>query len=379
MKTYKENSNTLHEIYKNIVLAWNNENQKIRKYEDPITPRNVANNLKNEVVQTMLTVIKENTHLFKEYFKIKKEFLEKKGKPHSFSRFHVYAPYEEGLKEYPYEESKKICLETFKEFDEEFYAYAKKIFDDKHVHSHPTKGKRSGAFCYDVNNETTPYIMLNHTNKTRDLFTMMHELGHGVHDFYTNKNPNSLRHPVLPLAETASTLAEVILLKKMLNTNNEEEKASLLIHSLDQYYATIMRQAYFVIFEEKAHTKIMNGATKKELEEEYYSLLKEQFGEMEIPDLFKQEWNYVPHIHHTPFYCYAYSWGKLLVLALYAEYEKNPGFKEKIKNILRAGATKDTLEIIRDANMEPEKKEFWEAGFEIIKKELQKLKELTKN
>ena len=375
LNVYKENSNTLTELYKNIVLDWNNEKVKIRNYKNAIHPRHVANDLTDEIVQTMIKVIRENVHMFQEYFKLKKEFLEKKGHPHTHSRYHIYAPYN-ATKEYTYEDSKKITLETFKEFDEEFYTFAKKIFDEKHIHSHPEKGKRSGAFCHAPNNQITPYILLNHTNKIRDLFTMMHEVGHGIHDIYTFEQPNTLHHPVLPLAETASILAETILARKMLKTNNEDEKATILMHSLDHYYASILRQTYFVIFEEIAHTKIMQGATKKELNEEYYSLLKEQFGEMEIPDEFKHEWNYIPHIHHTPFYCYAYSFGNLLVLALYTEYEKNPAFKENIKNILRAGASKDTIQILKDENINIEKKEFWEQGFEQIKKELDEFRKL---
>jgi oligoendopeptidase F len=326
---YKENSTTLSEIYKNIVLDWNNENLKIRNYKKAIEPRNISNDLTDEAVQIMIQVIRENISIFHEYFKLKQEFLEKKGHPHKYSRFHVYAPYNI-KKEYSYDESKKICLETFKEFDEEFYAFAKKIFDEKHIHSHPQKNKRSGAFCYGPNNQTTPYILLNHTNKIRDVFIMMHELGHGIHDLYAYKNPNSLVHPVLPLAETASILSETILSKKLLQiTNEDDDKASLLMHLMDHYYASIIRQNYFILFEEIAHKKIMQGVTKKELDEEYSKLLKEQFADMEIDELFKHEWNYIPHIHHSPFYCYAYSWGNLLVLALYAEYEKNPAFKEK--------------------------------------------------
>lgn len=377
LNVFKENSQTLSEIYKNIVLSWNNENIKIRNYKDAISPRNLSNDLTNEVVQTMINTIRENVYLFQEYFKLKKEFLEKKGHPHPYSRFHIYAPYEAGLKEYSYDESKKICLETFKDFDEEFFVFAKKIFDEQHVHSHPQKGKRSGAFCFAPNNQTTPYILLNHTDKVRDLFTLMHELGHGIHDLYSYNNPNILHHPVLPLAETASILGETILSKKMLQTKDSEEKASLLIYLLDHYYATIVRQNYFVLFEEKAHKKIMKGVTKKELDNDYYDLLKEQFGEMEIPEVFKHEWNYIPHIHNVPFYCYAYSWGNLLVLALYAEYEKNPMFKEKIKELLKAGASKDTLEIIRSAGIDPTKKEFWEQGFKKIKEELEIFKQIT--
>ena len=377
LSVFKDNSTTLSELYKNVVLSWVNENMKIRNHSNFISPRNLANNLNDDVVKIMISVIRENVHIFQEYFKLKKDFLSKKGASHSFSRFHIYAPYEKGLKDYSFEDSKDICLSTYKDFDEDFYLFAKKIFDENHIHSHPRKGKRSGAFCYGPNNEVTPYILLNHTNKTRDLFTVMHELGHGIHDLFTFQKPFLVHHPSLPLAETASIFGELILSRKLLKTDDEDERASLLLHSLDNYYASIIRQTYFVVFEELAHKKISEGATKKELDDVYFNLLKEQFGNMEIPDFFKHEWNYIPHIHHTPFYCYAYSWGNLLVLALYAEYEKNPGFKEKIKDILKAGASDDTLKILKDAGINPESKEFWERGFDIIKKELEEFRRIA--
>ena len=149
---------------------------------------------------------------------------------------------------------------------------------------------------------------------------------------------------------------------------------------LDDQYASIIRQAYFVLFEEYAHERIKEGATLQELEDKWLELLKEQFGDMEVPELFKNEWNYIPHIHHSPFYCYAYSWGNLLVLALFEDYMENKdSFKEKYIRILSYGGSKPPLEILREAGYNPETEEFWEKGFEVIKRQVDNLKGLVKN
>lgn len=377
---FKENSTVLGELYKNIVLDSYNELVKIRNYDSPMSARNLSNKVTDSSVKVLLKVIRDNVAVFREFFKLKHELLKKNGQDHEFSRYHIYTPYDYGEDEtFDYGTSKKIVLETYKKFDERFYDSAMKIFDANHVHSHPAKNKRSGAFCYDVTNKDVPYILLNHADSFRDVFTMMHEFGHGIHDVFSSSQPDLLSHAKLPLAETASVFGEMLLASRFLDeADSPKKKASLLIQLLDNQWSTIIRQAYFVIFEEWAHENIRLGKTKKEIDEYYFSLLKEQFGEMEIPEIFSHEWNYVPHIHVSPFYCYAYAWGNLLVLAFYAMYkEQGKEFVEKYVKFLSAGSSKSTSDILKDMGVDPESEEFWKKGFDIIRKEVEDLKEIT--
>ncbi len=375
---YSEESTLLSEMYKAIVLDWVNDSMKIRNYKSPISRRNKANDIPDEAVETLLRVVKKNNGLFKKYFKLKYEILKKQGQKFDYNRYHLYAPYSIKERKYSFEESKKIVLEIYKEFSEEFYKAAKKIFDANHVHSHPGTYKRGGAFCYSPAPDVIPYILLNHTNATRDLFTMMHEFGHGIHAILEGKQTYYNYGAPLPLAETASIFGELLLAKKLLEkTNNKEEKKHLLIRMLDDQYGAITRQAYFVIFEQYAHEKIKEGITKEELDRKYYSLLKEQFGNMKIPEEFSHEWNYVPHIHHTPFYCYAYAWGDLLVLSLYKMYlEEGERFKKKYIEFLSAGGSESPIKIMKRIGADPRKEEFWQKGFDIIREEIKELKSL---
>ena len=372
---YHENSTVLTEIYKAIVMDWHNEGILIRKYKSPINERNISNDVSDKAVQSLLTVIRRNINVFQEYFKLKYE-ISKKDYP--FSRFHLYAPIDLKEKEYDFESSKDLVLKLFKDFDPRFEEAAKRIFDKNHIHVFPKKGKKGGAYCYTISRDIDPYVLLNHNGRLRDVFTLAHELGHAIHSILAEDQPDLLQHSTLPLAETASIFSELLLSNQMLNNaSTKEEKISIITRMLDDQYASIIRQAYFVIFEEYAHENIKEGITINQLEDKWMELLKEQFGEMEVPEVYKNEWNYIPHIHHSPFYCYAYSWGNLLVLALFEDYlEHKDVFVEKYVKILSYGGSKAPLDILKEAGYNPEEESFWELGFEVIKKQVEELKRL---
>jgi oligoendopeptidase F len=376
---YKDDSVFLSEIYKNVVLDWSNEAVKIRGYKTPISPKNLSNKIDDASVQAFIKVVRKNTFLFAEYFKLKHEILKKSGQKFKYSRYHIYAPFLTKEKNYSYEESKKIVLETFKEFDVRFHDAAKKIFDEKHVHSHPSAGKRGGAFCATISNKISPYVLLNYAGKLNDVYTMMHELGHAVHSTFSAKQTDLLSHAKIPLAETASIFAETILSHKFIDqTKNKKEKIGLLINSMDSHYRSVPRQTYIVVFEQWAHDNVKEGVTKKQMDEYYHLLLEEQFGEMEMPELFDHEWNYIPHIHHTPFYCYGYSWGHLLVLSLYAMYkEQGSKFVDKYIEFLAAGSSASIPDIMLAIGADSKSEAFWQKGFDIIKGELEELKKIA--
>lgn len=377
---YRDNSTLLSEMYKNIVLDWDNDTVKIRGYKEPVSVRNIGNNAEDKAVRALVKTVQKNWHIFAEYFKLKYEINKKSGAKYEYSRYHIYAPYaKQTERKYSYEETKKIVLDMYKEFHPKFYEHAMEIFDKKHVHSHPQENKRAGAFCYGVTPEDVPYVMLNHTDRLRDVFTMIHEFGHGIHDQFARKQTSINFHPGLVMAETASIFSEIMLFEKLIGTaQTDEEKISLLISFFGDSYATIARQIGFFMFEEIAHEKISKGATKEELDEEYYEILKQQFGDMKIPEEFKSEWNYIPHIHASPFYVYAYAWGQLLVLALYALYkEEGESFKEKYIKLLETGGSKAPAEILGELGIDPSKEEFWQKGFDILREKLEQLKELV--
>ena len=377
LKKHGEDSIVLNEIYRNVVNHWNNECMKIRGYKTPISPRNIANDVSDEVVETVLKVIQKNAPMFADYFRFKWDF---NGKKYKHSRYHALAPLNVKTKEkkYDYETGKQFVIDTYTKFDPEFGQKCKKVFDDNAVHSHPQDKKSGGAYCAHIPYQT-PFVLLNHTDRLEDVSTIAHELGHAIHDLFSNKQVPVSQHPSLPIAETASTFGEILLYNRLLNEcKNDKEKIKLLSELVGDCYMTIVRQAYFVIFEKYTHDKLINGGTKEDLDNEYMKLLKEQFGDMEIPEEFKHEWNSIPHIHATPFYCYSYSFGYLLVMVLYSLYKKDAkSFIPKYKEFLSSGGSKSIVDLLSIFDLDPTKEEFWQSGFDVIKDYFTELIDLT--
>ena len=375
LEPYAREEMALGEVYKTVVLDWYNENLKLRKFKTPISVRNLANDVPDEAVNALLNVVRKNTGIFQEYFRIKADLLGMK----KLSRFHLYAPVSDFDKSYSFEESKKIVLETYRNFSEKAYSYAKEIFDLDNVHSEIALGKQSGAFCYTVVKDIAPFILLNFAGKLNDVSTMMHEFGHGIHGRAARGQTQFTFHSALPMAETASIFGETLLENRLLKESSDKDKINLLINTLDGFYASIMRQVFFVIFEKEAHEMIVNNATIEELNSAYLKNLKEQFGSaMNIPDDFKHEWKYIPHIYHTPFYCYAYAFGNLLGLSLYKMYEREGGeFAEKYMKLLSYGGGNSPGKILKEImNVDITSEKFWQGGFDIIKENLEELKKL---
>jgi oligoendopeptidase F len=377
LQVYKQNEDLLGEIYKGVCLDWYNETTQIRKHKSSISSRNFSNTIPDEVVDIMLEVVQENISLFQEYFKLKANILGCEN-----SRHHLYAPYIlKDKKEYSYDYCKEKTLDVYKQFSEETYLLAKNIFDANHVHSEVIANKRPGAFCFSYKKDAIPYILLNHMNRLDDFQTMAHEFGHGIHGQLAKDKTEFTFHSSIGLAEVASIFGELLLTQHLLNDASEEEKKYLLFHTMDRYYATIARQAYYALFEKKAHEQIKKGTTVQELHTTFHNLHKEQFGaEMNLPDEFAHEWLLMPHIFNSPFYVYSYAFANLIVLALFNAYkrEEKSVFVSKYLDILRAGGDSDVVDIMRNAGFDITKKEFWESSFEEVKNSLEELKQLIK-
>ncbi|MBW3019589.1 M3 family oligoendopeptidase [Candidatus Woesearchaeota archaeon] len=373
---YGEEEAVLGDIYIDIANDWRNENIKIRKFKSPISVRNLGNDIPDKAVDAMLNVIRKNIKLFQEYFELKKKVCNLP----KMDRYDLSAPYSVKTKDYPYDEAKKIVLETYNQFSPKAYELAKKIFDEDHVHSDIQPNKKSGAFCFTVLKNITPYILLNHVNKLNDLFTMMHEFGHGIHGLSATEQTQYTFHSAIPLAETASIFGEMLLAQRLLKESKDaEEKKAVLVKLLDGQYASIARQGYFVLFEIDAHNKIAEGATIHDLNDIYLANLKEQFGDVvPVGDFFQHEWKYIPHIYHTPFYCYGYAFGNLLVLALYRMYEEQGDeFITKYMKILAYGGSESPAKILEEVGIDITKESFWQQGFDIIKTEIEELRRLA--
>jgi oligoendopeptidase F len=363
------------EIYKSLVNDWRNEYVQIRGYSSPITVRNMKNDVSDDVVDIILNVAKKNTDIFQEFFSLKAKIFDEP----ILNRCDIYAPLLDVDVELSWEQSNNMVFEAFQSFSPTAFEYAKEIFDLKHLHSELTPGKRQGAYCYTATKDVSPYVFMNYSGRLSDTFTLMHELGHAIHGRAARNQTEFTFHSSLPIAETASTFSELILEKKMIQESDERVQINLSSTNIDNKYATIMRQAFFVIFEKDVHDLIPKGATSKQIDELYLSNLKMQFGNsVEIPEMFKHEWKYVPHFFHTPFYCYAYAFGDLLGLSLFDLYKKDEtGFPPKFMNFLALGGSCSPIEAIETSfGISVRTEQFWQKGFDIIREDLDLLKKM---
>jgi oligoendopeptidase F len=374
---YTENKGVLGEIYQNIVLNWKDEGIEIRGYKSPISMRNIGNDIDDKTIESLLTVCRKNSPVFQKFFTQKAKMLKMK----KLRRYDLYAPAASNIKEknYQYDKSVKLVFESLKRFSPKLEEFAKKVFNEKHVDSSIRVGKRDGAFCSTLTPKITPYVLVNFTGKTRDVFTLAHELGHAIHSQTAQDRSILVQDASLPLSETASTFSELLLYDNLSDKITDDEKKIMLSEKIDDLYATIMRQAFFTIFEVAAHEQIGKGTTVDEISKTYIQNLKEQLGDSVIvSEDFAIEWSCIPHFYHTPFYCYAYSFGNLLALSLFQRYKKEgDDFVPSYINILAAGGSKKPEKLLAEYGFDIGSQKFWQEGFNYIESQVKALSALN--
>ena len=374
---YNENKGVTGEIYQNIVQNWRDEGIGMRGFSSPIMIRNVSNNIDNETVKTLLDVCKKNTKVFQNYFLQKAKLLGTK----KLRRYDLYAPRKSKIREktYSYDKSIKLVLESLAKFSPILSGYANTVFSQNHVDSSLRPGKTSGAFCSTPSTKISPYVLMNFTGKTRDVFTLAHEIGHAIHSISASGKSILVSEAPLPLAETASTFSELLLYDNLSEMVDGEGKKNMLSEKIDDFYATVGRQSFFTLFEISAHEQIANSTTVDEISKTYLNNLKEQFGNsVKISEDFGIEWSCIPHFHHAPFYCYAYAFGNLLSLSLFQKYKKEgKSFAATYIEILAAGGSKKPENLLNDFGIDITKTSFWQDGFDYIKNQVKELSRLN--
>jgi oligoendopeptidase F len=364
-RVFSAQRDVLGEMYKTLVNDWKSENLGLRHFSCPIAARNLGNHVPDGAVEVLLSVCAENANLFQQYFKLKARICGIK----SMNRYHLYAPHRSEVKKYRYSDAVNMVVTAYRGFSPRLADLAQQVFTDRHIDAPTRPGKLGGAYCYSAVPGLTPYVLLNYTGDARDIATMAHELGHAVHGMLAAHHSVFTFHSTLPLAETASVFGERILSDALMQQEtNKKIRQGLLLSQLDDIYATVLRQAYFVRFERTAHHMIAEGATGDQLAQTYLSDLRQQFGKaVKVPEEFQWEWLTIPHIFASPFYCYAYSFGNLLVLALYRTYQQQgPSFVPKYLDLLATGGSMSPERILASMDVDMTTKAFWQSGFTTI-------------
>ena len=364
-RVYGDDGAILGQMYQALVRDWYNEQVGLRKFSGPISARNLMNDIPDEVVDTLLEVSKRNAVLFQRFFRLKARWLGMD----KLRRYDVYAPVVESDKRYEFGEAAEMVLSSFDVFDGRVSSLARQVFAEDHLDSVVRKGKLGGAFCMSVLPGMTPWVLVNYQGRPDDVATLAHELGHAIHAMLAGDHTLFTYHSSLPLAETASTFGEMLLVDQLLEDEQDEQvRRDLLFRQVDDAYATIMRQIFFALFERRAHVLVHEGASVEELAAAYMENLQDQFGDaVELGEEFRWEWVSIPHIYQVPFYVYAYAFGQLLVLSLYQQYKaEGEAFKPRYLKVLSAGGSEAPARILTEAGIDIHSADFWQGGFDVI-------------
>lgn len=375
-RVYGDKKSVLAQIYAHIVRDWITDGVNLRGFSSSISMRNLSNDIPDAVVDALLEACLNNVGLFQHYFKLKAQLIGMA----KLRRYDIYAQIAQSEKSIAFKDALNLIYDSFKQFSPQIAEAASQVVKGSHLDSEIRPGKRAGAFSYSPSPNFVPWVMINYNERIRDVTTLAHELGHSVHAMLAAKHSILTFHASTPLAETASVFAEMLVTDRLLQQEKDKSiKRDLLITFLDDAYATIQRQAFISIFEREAHAKIVKGASSDDLANAYMRNLRQQFGEaVELTDEFAWEWLTIPHIFTSPFYPYAYSFGQLLVMALYQRYlEEGEAFVPRYLRLLSYGGSAEPKTILAEAGMDITSSDFWQGGFDVLHSKLEQLEQLT--
>ncbi len=267
-------------------------------------------------------------------------------------------------------DAKSTILKAYGDFSPQMASIAERFFTDRWIDAPVRAGKAPGAFSHPTTPSAHPYVLMNYQGKPRDVMTLAHELGHGVHQVLAAQNGALMAPTPLTLAETASVFGEMLTFKRLLaQTKNAKQRQALLAGKVEDMINTVVRQIAFYSFERAIHTERRNGElTAERIGEIWLSVQSESLGPaIEIKPGYETYWMYIPHFIHSPFYVYAYAFGDCLVNSLYAVYENaSEGFAERYLAMLSAGGTKHYSELLQPFGLDAKDPKFWDGGLSVI-------------
>jgi len=268
-------------------------------------------------------------------------------------------------------------LDAYGRFSPELAAVAKPFFNSGWIDAPTGNGKLSGAFAHPTVPSAHPYLMLNYLGRTRDIMTLAHELGHGVHQRLAAAQGPILANTPLTLAETASVFGEMLTFRALLDkTTDPKQRFALLSSKVEDMLNTVVRQIAFYTFERKVHTARRQGELRaEEINAMWLEVQAESLGDAIVANEgYEVFWTYIPHFIHSPFYVYAYAFGDCLVNSLYAQYEKaSEGFAERYFELLKAGGSKHHSELLAPFGLDAKDPQFWSLGLSMIERLIDEL------
>ena len=344
-----------------------------RGFERPISSRNRSNFIEDEVVDALLSSVQDSyKDLSHRYYKLKARWMGKKKLPY-WDR-NAPLPFSDDTL-FKYKDAQALVLDAFGEFSPTLAKTGQVFFDKNWIDVPPRKGKASGAFSHPTVPSIHPYILLNYQGKSRDVMTLAHELGHGVHQVLAGKQGQLLCDTPLTLAETASVFGEMLTFQKLIErADSKKARKALIASKVEDMLNTVVRQIAFCLFEREVHDARRHGElSTQQLCDIWMKVQSDSLGPaIKLDGNYQYFWSYIPHFIHSPFYVYAYAFGDCLVNSLYETYleyqaaGKGREFEKKYLAMLSAGGTLWHQELLHPFGLDASNPDFWKKGLSVI-------------
>lgn len=375
--TFKENLR-LFTLVTNTLAKDKEISDRWRSFPDVAASRHLANRVEPEVVDALVATVRgAYPRLSHRYYALKASWFGKKRLPH----WDRNAPLPQvPMRTIRWPEATDTVLSAYGAFSPKMASIAERFFKDRWIDAPARPGKAPGAFSHPTVPSAHPYVLLNYQGKPRDVMTLAHELGHGVHQVLAAPNGPLMAPTPLTLAETASVFGEMLTFKKLLaETTDKRQRKAMLAGKVEDMINTVVRQIAFYTFERKIHTERRNGElTAEQICNIWLEVQNESLGPaIDLRPGYETFWSYIPHFIHSPFYVYAYAFGDCLVNSLYAVYERaTAGFAERYLEMLAAGGTKHHSELLKPFGLDARDPAFWEGGVGVIERMIGELEAL---
>ena len=377
-KSLKQNIKLLAFIT-NILAKDKAVSEQIRGFEHPLKARNLSNLIEDEIVDLMCQTVKAN------YRQLSHRYFALKAKKFGLNKLPYWdrnAPYPKASNlRYSSAEAQSIVVSAYADFSPEMAAIIQRFFAENWLDVGPKKGKDSGAFAHPATPKAHPFILLNFQGKLRDIMTLAHELGHGVHQMLAAKQGYLLADTPLTLAETASIFGEELTFEKLLKEVSDEDKFYLLTAKIEDQLNTIVRQIAFHYFELNLHQARQKGELSiKEIGQIWLKTQQESLGKIiQFDNNYQYFWSYIPHFIHSPFYVYAYAFGNVLVNSLFNYFKtgNDQQFREKYLNLLKAGGSARYDQLLKPFGFNLKEPSFWQNGLDLIKQQISQAEALA--
>ncbi len=375
-KTFSKNLRTFGLITN--VLAKDKEiSDRWRGFADVADARHLSNRVEPEVVQALVQAVRAAyPRLSHRYYALKAHWFGKKRLPQWDRNAPLPAVASRTI---DWSEAQATVLDAYGAFSPKMAAIAERFFKDRWIDAPVRPGKAPGAFSHPTVPSAHPYVLLNYQGRPRDVMTLAHELGHGVHQVLAAPQGPLMAPTPLTLAETASVFGEMLTFKKLLAKADRKQRKAMLAAKVEDMINTVVRQTAFYTFERKVHAERRSGeVTVERLNALWLEVQRESLGEaIELKPGYETFWAYISHFVHSPFYVYAYAFGDCLVNSLYAVYEKAAeGFAERYLEMLAAGGTKHHSELLAPFGLDARDPAFWQGGLGVIERMIEELEQL---